>query len=414
MKKIFFILFTILICSCSKLVLPDNWKELNAKALENVTFKNEVGTIDPNQYWNVAKGYGEVSTDSLLLTPIPELATIPEISTKAVVENIIVPFNAINAGCYQATSAFTVTLMAVHGTATYELGVYYHTVHGSDVEQKLWDNFTGDWTLYPRLDVHIPINISLYDHPTVFGFYLVTKSGSVTKKYYSECSRNSGDTNFHNKFYHGLDGYYIYFEDGFGTAQFNDIKIKLTDALVTPSEIRPLDFDKGPWMLICEDYGSECDNDFNDVILVVNRPEATKAEIELVAAGAVRRNVIYCGTKEIGEIHELFGVPEYTMVNTGQTTRPTYKTTITVDKDWSMSSDDMGGFRIISMDEVGIGFDYSRKGTAPYMIVLPANDFKWPKEQISIFEAYPKFINWAKDKTKDKDWYKYPDISKVY
>lgn len=45
-----------------------------------------------------------------------------------------------------------------------------------------------------------------------------------------------------------------------------------------------------------------------------------------------------------------------------------------------------------------------KAGNPPYAIIVPV-DFAYPKEQVSIIEAYPNFSIWAKDATKPGNWY---------
>jgi len=427
MKRIlFFVCLAAIACSCNKLSLPEDWKEVNAKALENASFKAVVGDIDPEQVWNVANGYGY--TDTLIVTEVIKSQASPadfSANTKAS-GNTVVGIEADSYRLYemgQTYAGFELALFGCSGDAEYTLGICYTNTSGVQIEQPLWSNFTC--TTYKSMYEQFVTAVN----NTVFSFYLeATKNVAgtpVTKKFYSECARNTENDLPHNLFdaqIIGMPPYFIHFEDGWGDHDYEEVTVKITDTYVIPNKVQPLDYDKGPWMLICEDYGSDCDNDFNDVVIVVKRPNATTVNLELVAAGAVRNNVVYVGSKKLGEVHELFGVSQETMVNTyngtqsiGKTAEvPSYKTTLTVTKDWTMSSADMGGFRITSQGEEGASFDITKKGTAPYMIVLPANDFSWPVEQISIFEAYPKFESWAKDHTVNKDWYMYPVEGKVY
>jgi len=418
MKKVlFFVICAILSVSCSKLVLPENWKEINSKSLENTSFVEEIGDVDSEQTWNVAQDFGFV--DTLILTPVTSKSTYTYNAQNGGTKAGIYPVTGSPADSYVATSAFTVDLLGVDGNATYTIGVYYTNLIGVQKELNLWSNFTKDSFKHGYTPI-LPINISFYKKGTVFGFYLEATQNGVTKKYYSERSKNGEDDSPHNLFQPNIlnmPPYLIHIEDGFGTHDYSDITIQITDAVLTSTQIKPLDYDKGPWMVICEDYGSECDNDFNDVVFIVRRPNATKIVFELVAAGATRKDKVYLTvngeTKLLGEVHNLFGVEDSIMVNTVKKDSIATKTIdIDVPKEFTMSSENMGGFMVTSMDINGEIFA-NKKGIAPYMIVLPANEFNWPLEQVPIFEAYPKFANWAKDKKVDSDWYFYPDSTKI-
>ena len=54
------------------------------------------------------------------------------------------------------------------------------------------------------------------------------------------------------------------------------------------------------------------------------------------------------------------------------------------------------------------------KGQDPHGIVIPGK-WEWPTETTCIKDAYPKFVDWAKDITDvdAKDWYKHPVKGKV-
>ena len=45
------------------------------------------------------------------------------------------------------------------------------------------------------------------------------------------------------------------------------------------------------------------------------------------------------------------------------------------------------------------------KGEAPYGIIVPMR-FNYPKEGTDIRKSYPEFINWVRDVTASKDWYR--------
>ena len=63
-------------------------------------------------------------------------------------------------------------------------------------------------------------------------------------------------------------------------------------------------------------------------------------------------------------------------------------------------------------------FEIAQAGNNTWAICVP--NFRYPKEKVNISVtsnrdegAYPLFIDWAKDRTKNTDWYKYPNEDKV-
>ena len=53
------------------------------------------------------------------------------------------------------------------------------------------------------------------------------------------------------------------------------------------------------------------------------------------------------------------------------------------------------------------------KGQDPHAIMVPY-DFRWPLERICVKDAYKSFNNWATNEITDTDWYKFPELDKVY
>ena len=53
------------------------------------------------------------------------------------------------------------------------------------------------------------------------------------------------------------------------------------------------------------------------------------------------------------------------------------------------------------------------KGNVPYALRIANVDWKWPKEKISIAEAYTNFEKWAQDTSAELTWYKIYDSNKV-
>ncbi len=61
------------------------------------------------------------------------------------------------------------------------------------------------------------------------------------------------------------------------------------------------------------------------------------------------------------------------------------------------------------------GIYYVSDHSFPFALKIPYAQFLLPKSGVRIDSAYPKFSNWVKTNgAQDADWYKHPDLSKVY
>lgn len=200
----------------------------------------------------------------------------------------------------------------------------------------------------------------------------------------------------------------------------------LSDRLIADPETNPETEPESPnagkftndtlsWILACEDLGENADYDFNDIVLKITHVSgSTNADVTLMAAGGTLKSNVWFGDTDLGEVHELFEVDDTIMVNTWQqlTGRPQVHKTITVPEDFTMSSENMGGFMIRRGDITGI-VAAPEQGSVPYMICVPG-DWKWPREMTRITDAYPSFAGWCTDHTTNLDWYKNAVESKVF
>lgn len=438
MKKILFLAPIVVLSACTSLRLPDNWREINAEAYENASFKEMADSIDPEQTWNLAQDLYFMSEGEFYMED--ELSE-SSVGTKALGLKDNIEDNrrqkADGADYFVASSGFYVHLDGVKGDAdSYSVGIYYTTEKKGVKEYHetyMWEDINKDnfKDKYNSLTKRKWTSTD-YEHKSSFGFFLKSRYGKDEHVYYSERSRNGAYTGLTTKMYDagaGLGPYWVFLDDGFpqSYSSFRAITLEITSANVTPFVVKPLDYDRGPWMVICEDVGSEADNDFNDVVFIVHRPDATHIKVELVAAGATRINNLYFGDTLIGEVHQLFGINDVTrMINTykgadgevGKTSDnvPSYMSDpIEVDKSFTMASDNMGGFRITSNNEASVIYaSPEQKGHGPFMICVPATDFNWAVEQVSIFEAYPEFATWVANREQATDWYQHPVAGKVY
>ena len=210
--------------------------------------------------------------------------------------------------------------------------------------------------------------------------------------------------------------------------------------------IVPVDQDGGPWLILCEDLGSNNDNDFNDVIFRVSRFDDEEVTVDYVAGGSTRENNILFNNTVLGEIHKVFGVNinwdnDYSVAGVGDrpdwfintkvyngipsTSETTWSpivegSTVACDASLSMSTfyrsdanDCTQGFSVKSSTMNEVPFSPNYEGYAPYIICVPAEGFRWPQENVSIWDAYPEFEGWAQDHTQNTDWYLHPDEDKV-
>ncbi len=167
------------------------------------------------------------------------------------------------------------------------------------------------------------------------------------------------------------------------------------------------------------------DYDMNDVVLKCTKLENNQISIELLAAGATKKVfVFFKDTRSsnapinlFGEIHEAFGQPSNTIINTGVgvDNLPTKQVILDVTE----------GFLFSEHGDIYIADDRNREahipaftdgfqsGDAPYAICVPTT-WKYPKEWINITVAYPDFRRWAEGEEGYDNWYASPLSSKVY
>lgn len=217
---------------------------------------------------------------------------------------------------------------------------------------------------------------------------------------------NSADSKFYaNYLMLEIDGaYYVGFD-----WEFNDDNDKIyipgdkdyTDWII---KITPGDYKKSPdgngeaKRVFCEDLGTTDDFDFNDVVLdIVNAGNNTI--ITLRAAGGTLPTNISVGGESLGEVHELFGVPTKTMVNTranGAVSRPI----VVLEVAGNYSADDV---KIVVEGKDGVKYTLTAKaGNVPYKFAAPLS-VDWADERQDINDKYVGFKNWVANEN-DKFW----------
>ena len=197
-----------------------------------------------------------------------------------------------------------------------------------------------------------------------------------------------------------------------------------------PVDVEPIEPQVWTYAWEDKDFG---DYDMNDCVIEVqeNAEDKNKLDITLVALGGARS--LWLGFENLyakdykdyqsifdKELHEVLGMKVGTLINTGRANAA--PVTVTVAKpagfDFQTCSFVLGA--MVKEDMQGVyESDYyaihiATKGQDPHGIVIPGK-WAWPTETTCIKDAYPKFVDWAKDITDAdaKDWYKYPVKGKV-
>lgn len=178
------------------------------------------------------------------------------------------------------------------------------------------------------------------------------------------------------------------------------------------------------WTLAFENAGLDNDFDFNDVVLKVTPNTTThKAEVKLLATGAQRKTAVYYNdTTLLGEVHDLFGVDTKTMVNTISPTAT--KQAVTLDsiswpEDATMETQRMK-FSLKVYNEDGTldrkfsMNDLLNNKKSPQALCVAGN-WKWPKERINVYVAYPLIGKWGVNFNNPEyyNWYLQPKADAV-
>lgn len=154
------------------------------------------------------------------------------------------------------------------------------------------------------------------------------------------------------------------------------------------------------------------DIDFNDIVLRVSAPDNGKCDVQLVAAGGeLKTKILYNGTVICEDAHQKIGG---TMINTGNV--DTSKFTDIYELNGITDASNLPfAIEVERTDGVkgSVTVEASGLGEAPLMIKVAGisegtntGKWFWVKERTSIKTAYPLFVNWAADRTKNTDWYK--------
>ena len=160
----------------------------------------------------------------------------------------------------------------------------------------------------------------------------------------------------------------------------------------------------------CFEDREKGDYDLNDIVVKAVRRDQNHVEYSLEPChGADRvylRNINGKKLNEKTEVHEIIK-----LYNNAGEEKPV---TEIIEVDPSFTFKDLDKQIYIYNETMGTEIKLSKIGQDPHAIIV-SSDFEYPKESISIKEAYPAFLNWAFDRTKNEDWYIFPKVSeKVY
>ena len=198
---------------------------------------------------------------------------------------------------------------------------------------------------------------------------------------------------------------YLCFEDG-ADLNFCDMIVEVCQGTEIIEEAMIPDVKGAAYLMCFEDRPESADYDMNDVVLYAERIETGLIAIGIAACGATDR-VILQGVTGVpfngAEIHEELGIPDGSFLNTvsGQPTAPIQTYTVNTDK----SIEEYLRGISIKNETTGKTFQMPDKGKSPFIIIVPHN-FKYPKENKSIKDAYPGFLEWAQDMNARRDWFR--------
>lgn len=156
------------------------------------------------------------------------------------------------------------------------------------------------------------------------------------------------------------------------------------------------------WTLAFENAGLDDDYDMNDVVLEITPMGNEKAAVYLMAAGAMRKTEVYYDGQLLGEVHDLFGVPDGEMVNTTKVTLD--PVLLSENLNWPMASMEanLNKFSLKVYDKDGSVTQFNRqdmltnvKNSKSPQVLCVAGRWAWPKERVKVSEAYPILSDWA-------------------
>ena len=192
-------------------------------------------------------------------------------------------------------------------------------------------------------------------------------------------------------------------------------------------EVKEEDYGDLPFTMCFEDRPREADYDLNDVVLRAIRMSSNRIQLSLIATGANDR-VLVCGIPgkfvsgtELNnkEVHEVFGMGNATGKDRFINTLPDQAYDLTgmagiYEVDESMTIPQfLSQIYIKNMSLGGSEVHVPLMGEPPYALIVPG-DFNYPREGISMTEAYESFRNWANNANQYKEWMDYSVDGKIF
>lgn len=216
---------------------------------------------------------------------------------------------------------------------------------------------------------------------------------------------------------------YLCFEDGCDCT-FCDMVLEIKQGVKIEDE--EVNVEAATYTMSFEDEPEHADYDMNDVVLQVRRINDTKINVSVVALGGYDQIMLQGigGPLENKELHEFFGVEAGKGFINTEKNQDTQKTKdkggnrtksisfeYTIDKDLSIenflkniSLKNLTTHQVVTMPA---------NGEPPYAVIVPIY-FKYPLEKIRITNAYPQFIEWARNRDNNRNWYLFEETDNVF
>ncbi len=209
------------------------------------------------------------------------------------------------------------------------------------------------------------------------------------------------------------DKRYMSFEDGTDT-NFTDAFIEINSGITKePDPIKV----KGQIYTYCFEDHLDGDYDMNDVIVKATRLDETHILYSLEACGGYDelylRNINGKLLNGNTEIHQMFGVPQHSFVNTqGGNHQDPIQEIIEVSPDFELGEISENQICIYNKTTDTV-IKLSDVGEAPLGLMIPT-DFEYPLETTNLKDAHSDFIDWIGNGGSNSFWYASPESTKVY
>ena len=387
---------------------PDMTLEVQ-KIAYDYNFRETFGDIDPEQNWGFEDMEAIVTGDSLSTTRAMTRTANPDRNEwlKYVVPGDVTNEEAQDVYKYfNNLPAYAETGITLRWTDFFVQQVWKGKEEYTDARGQTVKNISNKMNQLVVGENNEHVNNFNNGH----GYIMLMQNSSTSTFGY----HNTEDSKFHYEhlivYVPEYDAYYVGF-DFFANGQNPNQQIardgKYTDWII---KVVPANY-HGMQRIMCEDLGDTDDFDFNDVVFDVSVQQSwspvqgTFAKIYLQAAGGTMPIELSCNGQRICEVHEAFGVPTSTMVNTTpDMVRPHVQYTVKVsDQAWGyvFNPNDIE-IRVNNTDK-GITYTLSAaSGSAPYKICVPST-VAYTAERENIEQKYPKFRDWVNDSEK-KFW----------